>query len=745
MLWFKENKRNIFIVLLNIMLAVIILRDCLLINSVNYIYIIYYLFIGVFIYWIYDYKIKSLEKRILLTMVLISALLVYVIIFRDKVISFITVDIVNNIEKIDLLLINRKTTEFYMYKSVITLFIPLIVILSLWFVRRGLGNILIIAILFILIFYWCLGYHDEIKKNLNKYIFVSLITYGVNYLNVYIKRAAKFSIKNNLKLRNIFIAIFIMVGCISLVIPVLPQGKPSKYTKRLKSSIGKVIGEGTAQESNKDKYGYSLGKSGYSDSSKKLGGTISVDNKEVFRVEYNGRIKNPSFYLKGSIKDNYTGKAWFNTFKIIEKGDSFVPYYNGEFASWAGEEESIVIYPDNINTSIFFTPNYPKMITNYTNSQEEIYLDRANGIFYAHKSNKFPYEVNFYNYELISKDFNQMSFSKDAYIINIGDLSKYLQLPDTITERTVNLVYDIVQGASTNYDKAKRIRDYLIKNYTYSLQVSEVPEQADFVDHFLFEEKKGYCVYFASAMTIMCRIAGIPSKYVEGFKMSTRKAFDDKYLVTNEDAHAWTEIYLFSNKDDKIIQSGAILVQMDASTTPNELKNKKNEENKLENLIEQEKTNIAYEPKASMEKSIVEKFYEKVVKQITFIKWKEVNSTIAIILILYLCARIYCVRNTRIRVLGNRSNIPLYIYTQKRLEKIGIYKNSTETDIEFGKKINDVELSNKVCFLIEVIYGEFYGGIRDTEFNKQEFYEFIEGYIKMSQRTIRYYLKKYII
>ncbi|WP_294359061.1 transglutaminase-like domain-containing protein [uncultured Clostridium sp.] len=35
------------------------------------------------------------------------------------------------------------------------------------------------------------------------------------------------------------------------------------------------------------------------------------------------------------------------------------------------------------------------------------------------------------------------------------------------------------------------------------------------MEKFLFQEKKGYCTYFATATTIMCRAVGVPARYKE--------------------------------------------------------------------------------------------------------------------------------------------------------------------------------------------------------------------------------------
>ena len=133
-------------------------------------------------------------------------------------------------------------------------------------------------------------------------------------------------------------------------------------------------------------------------------------------------------------------------------------------------------------------------------------------------------------------------YSEDFKVVkNYGE---YLQVPENISKRTYDLVQDITKDSNTSIEKVLEIKNYLTKNYVYDLQVSVIPENSEFIDYFLFVEKKGYCTYFNTAMTVMCRIAGVPARYVEGFKTPDKKDDSGLYSVSNADAHAWCEVLL---------------------------------------------------------------------------------------------------------------------------------------------------------------------------------------------------------
>jgi len=122
--------------------------------------------------------------------------------------------------------------------------------------------------------------------------------------------------------------------------------------------------------------------------------------------------------------------------------------------------------------------------------------------------------------------------------------SRYLQIPDTLPERVRQLAYAISFSAENSYEAVKSIESFLSSNFHYTLTPESMPEGRDFVDWFLFDSKEGYCTYYASAMTILTRCIGIPARYVEGYTLPPKQNSDGTYTVTNEQAHAWVEVYL---------------------------------------------------------------------------------------------------------------------------------------------------------------------------------------------------------
>ncbi|MCC6320174.1 MAG: DUF3488 domain-containing protein [Phycisphaerales bacterium] len=90
---------------------------------------------------------------------------------------------------------------------------------------------------------------------------------------------------------------------------------------------------------------------------------------------------------------------------------------------------------------------------------------------------------------------------------------------------------------------ANAFRDYLGKNFTYTLDLWAPDEDRDPLDMFLFEKRTGHCQYFASAMTAMLQAVGIHARIVGGFVAADYNSLTGTYIVRQSNAHAWVEVH----------------------------------------------------------------------------------------------------------------------------------------------------------------------------------------------------------
>jgi transglutaminase-like putative cysteine protease len=105
------------------------------------------------------------------------------------------------------------------------------------------------------------------------------------------------------------------------------------------------------------------------------------------------------------------------------------------------------------------------------------------------------------------------------------------------------LVTQLIRGQRTDYDKVRAIYDYFSREhgFSYSLQTQSGTSGSD-IAAFL-KNKVGFCQQYAAAMAWMVRDAGIPARVAFGFTRGGQKD-GNSYVITNRNAHAWTEVYL---------------------------------------------------------------------------------------------------------------------------------------------------------------------------------------------------------
>jgi transglutaminase-like putative cysteine protease len=119
---------------------------------------------------------------------------------------------------------------------------------------------------------------------------------------------------------------------------------------------------------------------------------------------------------------------------------------------------------------------------------------------------------------------------------------RYTQLPGDLPVRDVALARRITAGESTIYGKVMAVQTWLRRHTRYDLGVPRDPPGVDAVDEFLFERRRGFCEHIASAMAILLRAVGIPTRFVTGFGPGERNPLTGYFEVRESDAHAWVEV-----------------------------------------------------------------------------------------------------------------------------------------------------------------------------------------------------------
>lgn len=182
-----------------------------------------------------------------------------------------------------------------------------------------------------------------------------------------------------------------------------------------------------------------------------------------------------------------------------------------------------------------------------------------------------PYEVTYYG---MSGSMTPELLAQSQTAENKAVLAKYeeewlpycLAVPDDIADE-LQAFCDEHQISGTREEVISALLTCFSEEFHYTYSPGKTPKNQDFVTYFLNVQKKGYCVYFATAATLLLRQNGIPARYCEGYCIDYEDLMDSEILedesyeewfsgynelgetavvsveLTDANAHAWVEVY----------------------------------------------------------------------------------------------------------------------------------------------------------------------------------------------------------
>ncbi|MDO4784322.1 MAG: transglutaminaseTgpA domain-containing protein [Propionibacteriaceae bacterium] len=117
------------------------------------------------------------------------------------------------------------------------------------------------------------------------------------------------------------------------------------------------------------------------------------------------------------------------------------------------------------------------------------------------------------------------------------------EIPADLPESVRQLAQQVTADATADGEKAMAIQRFL-RDPDQFRYTTAAPGGSGYevLERFLFEDRSGYCIHFAAAMTAMSRVVGIPSRIAVGFLPGTQRP-DGSWAVTAHDMHAWPELY----------------------------------------------------------------------------------------------------------------------------------------------------------------------------------------------------------
>jgi hypothetical protein len=251
----------------------------------------------------------------------------------------------------------------------------------------------------------------------------------------------------------------------------------------------------------------------------------------------------PRYYWRSITYDSYVGGGWVTSSPVPQRLAPNTPLIPGLLNGYRSLHLDVeMIQPEGrlFWSGILFSTDATIRADWRLRPQSDLFADQASLLqadMFAAASSAPAYRAESY---LPRVTVEELRLASTDYPDIIRE--RYLQLPSSVPERVLELARELTQEKTNAYDKAKAIEAYL-RTYPYDLEVPAPPEDQDVADYFLFELKKGYCDYYATAMVVLARASGIPARFVSGYSSGSYDAANAQYIVRELNAHSWAEVF----------------------------------------------------------------------------------------------------------------------------------------------------------------------------------------------------------
>jgi len=258
---------------------------------------------------------------------------------------------------------------------------------------------------------------------------------------------------------------------------------------------------------------------------------LKLSDKIIFRASFDNYTPGKSYLLHNASYNRFAISNWF----VTSNYESIEP---------ASDNTSWQINPSDENTKTMTA--YFRLIKNRAvlslpagvisiaemktgscekNSMQSVRIEEGPSLIKCVVSytDKFSYDIKPYNHDLLIPKKELPVINKIARKLGIADNSSADQ---------------------SNTEILKIVKNYFLKNYTYSLDLKGKGESATPLSNFLNHTKAGHCEFFATAAVLLLRQANIPARYATGYIAHEYSKIENQLIVRQRDAHAWVKVFI---------------------------------------------------------------------------------------------------------------------------------------------------------------------------------------------------------
>lgn len=254
----------------------------------------------------------------------------------------------------------------------------------------------------------------------------------------------------------------------------------------------------------------------------------------------------PDLLLRGITLTGYGGGTWTRTTTVTSPAE---PGKWNRTSADSGPEIRQRIKMEATDSDILFSLRPIRQVKGSIAS--EIGMNDADGTIFRgdrreNRNDPDPPRAAKFDYQVVSSA-NALDAQRDERYPNPDRMRDLLDFPEPLQKSLKAIIEPILaqlpadQRVSNNA-KARALERYLRDgDFTYSLNMTRKDKEIDPVIDFLVNRKEGHCEYFASALALMCRAAGVPARLVNGFKGGDWNQIGRVTHVREKHAHSWVE------------------------------------------------------------------------------------------------------------------------------------------------------------------------------------------------------------
>jgi protein-glutamine gamma-glutamyltransferase len=259
-----------------------------------------------------------------------------------------------------------------------------------------------------------------------------------------------------------------------------------------------------------------------------FGGRIGANPQVMFRAEFpdGAPAGVEEIHWRGRGFEDFDGETWSRS---PFTGDLAPEEYAQR---WGGPYRLIRIFGGPPGTDVIFGP--APVLRVQPRSAIRVFRGRSGDRFYAGSDN--PVYLLWTTAARPGDDRLRMGDDSSAAPARAAVL-----LPP-LDPRVARLADSLTAGMTARIDQVRAVEGWLKREFTYTLELPATGADAT-LEAFLFSRRTGHCEYFSTAMAVLLRAKGIPTRNVNGFLGGEWNTGAGYLAVTGDRAHSWVEVW----------------------------------------------------------------------------------------------------------------------------------------------------------------------------------------------------------